>query len=307
MKLTPTQEVLDFLKAVRCRVVFRRIKTAGLGTAARKQTRRIGSALHVVDYDRSHPEPRVKSFEGTRAFSPELSADGGKVVFTPSFAAGKIVILDLALGTTSRVGMGANPSWWEDPRTANSHVIYRTETAAYEHVPLGVTLCQRVDGDAHPVGAPQQICSHGFGGGRSPDGRYLATGFRHLVVADLQEGCFYQPLGERQLPEKRNQVCSVSLHPRGLQRVMHLRLPHEIFGVVDFSGDHYTAYRIPQGQQEWQTPRWTNHPDYATASALNSEGDWNVYLIDLSNDARLPLTLDGGYIHAHLRLESDPA
>jgi hypothetical protein len=35
-------------------------------------------------------------------------------------------------------------------------------------------------------------------------------------------------------------------------------------------------------------------------SALNQEGSWDVYIVRLLDDARLRLTWDGGYIHAHM-------
>jgi hypothetical protein len=121
-----------------------------------------------------------------------------------------------------------------------------------------------------------------------------------LIIADLETGAYYQPLGEKQLPNRRNQVCSVSLPPDDSERVMHLRMPHGFFGIVDFDGTGYRKFLKPEGTVEWQTPQWSWHPDFTTVSALNQEGSWDVYIVRLFDDARLRLTWDGGYIHAHM-------
>jgi hypothetical protein len=165
---------------------------------------------------------------------------------------------------------------------------------------------QRLGAGSVPVGEPATICPYGFGGGISRNGRYLATGYAHLIVADLATGEYFQPLGDRQLPDGENQVCDVSMPPDDSPRVMHLRLTlsgsgrHDFFGIARFDGGGYVKIWKPDEVLEWQTPEWSTHPDFATVSGTNPDGVYDLFLVRLSDLAIRRLTWRSGFGHTHM-------
>jgi len=228
------------------------------------------------------------------------------VVYNATFHASEIYVMPLDTFKPVQVGFGAHPHWWTNPKTGETYIIYRTENGMFTGFPPGKTMRQKLGANNEPLGEPEEICPYGFGGGISRNGRYLATGYTHLIVADLEMGEYYQPLGDRQLPDGENQTCDISLPPDDSERLMHLRLTfigrgrHDYFGIVNFNGSGYVKFPMPEGTLEWQTPEWSTHPDFATASGTNPDGTYHVYLVRLSDLATLRLTRDGGYIHAHM-------
>ena len=78
---------------------------------------------------------------------------------------------------------------------------------------------------------------------------------------------------------------------------MQLRLPHDRFGVIRYDGADDAEYLCPEGASEWQTPEWSNHPDFAAAVAANEEEDYDVYLVRLSDQEALKVVRGGCYVH----------
>jgi Tol biopolymer transport system component len=301
--------VLDFLSARSCRFVFRRLKDASTVTwQEREKLRNSGSMLYLVNYHEDRPEPEWIQIPDVKAFAPLFHPDGKRVVFNSTFAPSEIFILSLDTLQPKQVGFGAHPHWWVDPASGESWIVYRTHNQLFTGFPLGKTMRQHIDASNSPLGEPEMICPYGFGGGITPDGRFLATGYAHLIVADRQTGEYYQGLGDRQLPDGENQVCDVSVSPDGSKRVMHLRLTergegrHDFFGVCNFDGSNYISFTKPEGTQEWQTPEWSSHPDFATAVATRYDNTYDIYVIRISDQQYLRLTWDGGYGHVHLWL-----
>lgn len=306
-QLMSVNQVLSFLDASFCRFIFRKLKGAKMfDWEKRRKLRRSGSMLYLVEYRKGNSEPLWYQIPDIKAFAPLFSPDGKQVVYNTSFMASDIFVLPVDTFEPVRVGFGSHPHWWIHPNTGEHHVVYRTENGMYTGFPTGKTMRQKLNASNLSVEKPEEICPYGFGGGISANGRYLATGYTHLIVADLQNGSYYQPLGERQLPDGQNQVCDVSLPPDDSQRVMHLRLTstgegrHDYFGIIDFYGRNYIRIDKPEETLEWQTPEWSTHHNFATASATRSDHTYDLYLIRLSDLEVLRLTWDGGYGHAHL-------
>lgn len=306
-QVAAAQDVLDFLGADTCKFVFRRLKNASMKTWKERETlRKAGSMLYVLEYSRALHEPRWQQIPGIKAFAPLFSPQGDAVVFSATFAPSEISVLALDALRATVLGVGAHPHWWIDPASGQRSIVYRSENGLYTGFPRGRTLRQWLDRENNPVDDAEEICPYGFGGGISPDGRFLATGYTQLIVADLVTGEFLQGLGERQLPDGENQVCDVSVSPDDSQRVMHLRLTehgegrHDFFGFCRFDGENYVKVMMPPGTQEWQTPEWSTHPDFATAVATREDNTYDIYVVRLSDLAQLRLTRDGGYGHVHL-------
>ncbi len=304
--VAPVDEVLSFLGASSCRFVYRRLKTAGTDWQQRRDMRRAGSMLYILEYQAGVDQPRYREIPNVQAFAPLFSPDGRHVVYNTTFHASDMFVMPLDTAEPVPVGTGAHPHWWDDPESGESFVVYRTENGVYTGFPPGRTMRRKLGPDNLPVGEPEVICPYGFGGGISPDGRYLATGYTHPIVADLKTGEYFHPLGERQLPDQENQTCDISVAPDGSRRTMHLRITltgagrHDFIGVTDFEGSDYVKIRKPDWTEEWQTPEWSTHGDFCTASGTNPDQTYDLYVVRLSDRAILRLTWDGGYGHAHL-------
>lgn len=313
-QIASPEDVLNFLQADECRLVFRRLKCASMNSwQEREKLRHSGSGLYFLEYRRGADQPVWNCLPEIKAFAPLFSPDGSRVVFSATFLPSEMFVLPLESCQPVSVGFGAHPHWWVDPKSGQTWVIFRTENGLYTGFPRGKTLRQQIGPDHQPLGEPEEICAYGFGGGITPDGRFLATGYTHLIVADLETGEFFQPLGDRQLPDGENQVCDVSVSPDDSRRVMHLRLTefgegrHDFFGFCGFDGSHYVKVMKPLGTLEWQTPEWSTHPDFAAAVATRSDQTYDIYLIRLSTQDIFRLTCDGGYGHVHLWMPSQPA
>jgi hypothetical protein len=305
-RLAPTKDLLDFLGVSHCKFVFRRLRGAKMDTwQDRKSLRDSGSMLYVVEYSIGK-EPVWTEIPGVKAFAPLWDPAGKRIVFNTTFMESDIFVLPVDTFEPVQVGFGAHPHWWIDPKTGRSHIVYRTMNGMYTGFPPGKTMRLLLNEKNIPAGEPEVICPYGFGGGITPDGRYLATGYTHLIVADLKTGEYSQPLGDRQLPDGENQVCDVSVSPDDSRRTMHLRITehgkgrHDFFGVASFDGAEYTPVWMPDGVEEWQTPEWSTHPDYGTAVATREDKTYDIYIARISDQELFRLTWDGGYGHVHL-------
>ncbi len=310
--LAERDTVLDFLKTKKCKFVFRRLRGATTTTwQDREKLRNSGSMLYVVEYNVEEDQPKILEIENAKAFAPLFNPQGNRILFSSTFAPSEISILSLDNLQMTSIGMGAHPHWWIDPQSGENWIVYRTTNMLYTGFPLGRTMKQRVDHNNLPIGEPAELFPYGFGGGISRDGRFLATGYAHLIIADLQLGTFQQPLGNRQLPDGENQACDISVAPDDSQCVMHLRLSecgegrHDFFGVCNFDGSNYVSFQKPENTEEWQTPEWSTHPDFGTAVATRKDGTYDIYIVRLSDQKYLRLTKDGGYGHVHLWVKPD--
>lgn len=305
--LAPIEDLLGFLGVDHCKFVFRRLKGARMNTwQDRKALRDSGSMLYILEYEKGEGSPRWVEIPGVKAFAPLWDPAGTRILYNTTFSESDIYVLPVDTREPVKVGFGAHPHWWIDPETGFSFIVYRTMNGMFTGFPPGKTMRLQLDDDNQPVGEPVEICEYGFGGGITPDGRYLATGYTHLIVADLETGEYFQPLGDRQLPDGKNQVCDVSVSPDDSMRTMHLRITldgkgrHDFFGVASFDGLEYIKIWIPEGVEEWQTPEWSTHPDFGVAAATRADKTYDIYIARVSDQELFRMTRDGGYGHVHM-------
>lgn len=309
VEFAASDEVLSFLGADRCRIVYRLRRAKNLkGHGERANDRAQGSSLFLLDYDRSRSHPTVYEYPDTplyKSFAPLLSPDGSRILYNHSFDSTDIQIIPIDGSLPVKVGVGANPHWCRDETSGNMYVVYRERNAKFQNVPQdGITFRIRIDSNNQALGEPEMIAAYGFGGGLSPNGRYLCTAFLLVAAMDRQTGAISAPLGTvLRRPDRTNQCCCPSIAPDNSGRMMVLRWPHERFTIMGWDGSDMTHYPMPAGAEEWQTPEWSTHPNFATGSVMNSEFIYDIVLVNLAEKRYLQVTTDGGYVHAHLWVE----
>lgn len=306
-EFTSSDDVLSFLGADRCRLVYRLVREKNVeGHGERARVRAKGTPLFLLDYTRSKPYPIVYEYpddSAYKSFTPLLSPDGTRILYNHSFDATDIMILPVEGSCPVKIGVGANPRWCLDNDSGNTYVIYRERNAKYNSAPQdGITFRLQIDENNKSIGEPEIVASYGFSGGMSTDGRYLCTAFLLASSMDRKTGAVSAPLGTvLQQPDCRNQCCCPSIAPDDTGRMMVLRWPHERFSVMGWDGSDMIHYPMPEGAAEWQTPEWSTHPDFATSSVMfSNELIYDIMMINLSTKEYLQITTDGGYVHAHL-------
>ncbi len=308
-EFAPTNKVLQFLQAKRCKLLYRLRRETGLqGHGERAAERAKGSSLFILDYQSNSECPMVIEYPNEdryKSFNPLISPDGNAVLFNQTFRATDIFILKIGDDMPKRVGFGANPRWFINQNTHKYYVVYRDDNAMYDDVPQpGATYIQEIDEDYEPVNEPIQIATNGYGGGISTNGRYLVTAFKLACILDRHSGELSAPWGKAiQQPDHTNQCCCPSIAPDDSGRFMVLRWPHERFSISDFTGKHRTHFYKPDGYLEWQTPEWSTDIDFCTASAMNDRLIYDLFLVSIPDKRYLQITSDGGYVHGHLWLE----
>ena len=250
-EFTSTDDVLSFLGADRCRMVYRLVREKNVeGHGERAAVRARGTSLFLLDYNRSNPYPTVYEFPDEpiyKSFTPLLSPDGSRILYNHSFDATDIMILPVDDGDPVKIGVGANPRWCLDQESGKTYVVYRERNAKYNGAPQdGITFRLLIDDKNQPDGDPEIIASYGFSGGMSTDGRYLCTAFLLLSAMDRQTGAISAPLGTvRQQPRWENQCCCPSIAPDDSGRMMVLRWPHVRFSMMNWDGSDMTHYLMP--------------------------------------------------------------
>ena len=230
--------------------------------------------------------------------SPLISPDGDWITYQIS-SRSYIRRIDGAGSATQLPGNPAEaPHWYDDGSTV--YVVHCSESD--DIYSGGYTQIQELDGAYGVVGtAPQMLfASRAADGGRSADGRWLAEAYPLSFLYDMDNGNreygwnwlrYTQgeiDLGYADQDELGNvqQTCNGSLSPDiGRNwRYMTLRIPHERVTIYkyDAAADRWIDDRTflnPAGTQEWQHPEWSNHPDFATATAGMLMNTYKTYLM----------------------------
>ena len=301
-----SDEVLSFLGVDRCRLVFRLRRQKNLRKhGERANDRAKGSSLFLLDYDPGKPHPTVHEYPDDpiyKSFNPLLSPDGSRILYNHTFDATDMQILPVDGGPPVKIAEGANPRWCRDETSGNIYVVYRTRNAMFQNVPQdGLTFRVQIGPDNQPVGEPEMVAAHGFGGGMSTNGRYLCSAFLLTVAMDRHTGAISAPFGTVLCePDHENQCCRPSIAPDASGRMMVLRAPHSRFTTMGWDGSGLNHFPIPDGVVEWQTPEWSTHPDFATGSVMNNEFIYDIVLVRLVDKKYLQITTEGGYVHAHM-------
>lgn len=305
----PRETLLDYLGVATCKLVFRRWLTrsqdvgpdaTGYEDLILRQRR--ANPLCYIDY--AEPQPRVRTIGTVRAMKPMISPDGRFFVSNTAFQASQIFVAPLEPGAQMvGIGVGCEPKWWRDSHSGRLYVVYRSENGMFEWPHPGVTYRQEIDRrTGTPVGPPEVIAEHGFSGGLTTDGRYLVTGYRTLDVIDLSTGV-------HRVLVAGEQVCSVTTAPDSSHRVMQLRDPdsHDRLGIVNIDTEEEELYSSPANTVDMQTPKWSNHPEFATLVACEEDHRYAIYVLRLSDHDALRVLWGGSYIHPCLWCSPTPS
>jgi len=155
------------------------------------------------------------------------------------------------------------PQFWTDPKTGDRCIIY-ADTADHLMWPE-----DKAKGATYRLweksGRVEKLWDFPCDGGLSADGRYLADAVGGAVIFDLKRKA-------AQVLHRGDVACNLSTAPDSSHRVMHLYWPHVQFGMKNPFDREVWKIRVPEPAEEWDNPRFSNHPDFATAIAIvNSE------------------------------------
>lgn len=276
---------------------------------------------HLAYVDYSRQPVSVREFgDAANVFHPSISPDGNWVAYGTA-AEGAVSgsdlyvrRLDIDSSLPLPLGPGFIPRWWVDPATRDTFLLYAT-TAADDLQSTwgqGTTHAQKMAG-GRAVGAPAVLAQGAFHDGRSADGRWLAAGFRRLLMRDGASGTtrtlFTAPANGKAAGDT-SQVCNVSMAPDSSGRLLFLDFGYEgtsgltgswydIHALAFLSGPDGTVqawYPAPQGEKAWDDLEWSNQAGYAVAAATDpAGGHGNVYLLNLSDSVR-SLLVSGTYL-----------
>jgi uncharacterized protein (TIGR02171 family) len=264
----------------------------------------------------------------TPVYAPTISPDGKWVAFCTrgeGASLGSEIYLRQLDKTGTRLCKIADepafiPRWWVDPATRDTFIVYTNSAEINESSKWSgtYTKLQKIS-DGTAIGAPIVLCSEGsFHGGLSIDKKYLATGYpllrmKNLVTSELKT-LFTAPQNGKPVPDT-SQVCNVSISPDNLHpdRVMFLDFGsgltpstivgstygvHEVIFIADYSGKVAASYRCPSNLYQWDNPEWSNHPDYAVATArtiASPQTNSELYVINL-RDTTYHKCVEGTYL-----------
>lgn len=284
----------------------------------------------VCFIDFTSPAPAVRVLADTvPAYGPAISPNGSLVAFgsrgigfsTPSQASvWRFGDSSGLVGRTPSAASAYLPSWWVDTATGDT-CLAAAEAASMNNLPSWITertMLWRLAAGQIPA-APEVITAKGsYTGGRSKNGRYVATGYPAAYLYDLaldnRIRYFLPPYSGR---DDTGQVCNLSISPGLAQpdRLMFLDFGyplkastvvgraygfHSIIFVcnscVACPGHVQNWYEVPSGFSEWDGVRWSNHPDYASAVAMrqDSASVGALYLISLKDSSYLKVAQGKG-------------
>jgi uncharacterized protein (TIGR02171 family) len=266
---------------------------------------------HLAFIDYGLPEPAVREFSDIGdVFHPSISPDGNWVAFCTrvegSDSGSTLYIRSLAAGdakgaagaagdgkaaAAESLGPGFIPRWWVDPSTGDTLLIYSSSSVDNLNPKWSGTrtLMRKILG-GKPAGGERILASDGsFHDGRSRDGRYLATGYRRLLIRDGNTSAtrvlFTAPDNGKAAGDT-SQVCNVSMSPDNTGRTLFLDFGydrtsgltgsyygiHQMAFLSDPSGKVARWFRAPGVDDSWDDLEWSNHPDYAVAALKTGAG-----------------------------------
>ena len=89
---------------------------------------------------------------------------------------------------------------------------------------------------------------------------------------------------------------------------MFLQVPHDTFLIHDKRDRQLWKLELPPDARQWQTPRWSNHPDFCMAVAKYGAADeveHHMVLVRIEPKEWVVLkSLDGSWLAPHLWLPS---
>ena len=252
---------------------------------------------HLAFIDYGLPEPSVREFSDIGdVFHPSISPDGNWAAFGTRLegadSGSTLYIRSLASADPAEsLGPGFIPRWWVDPANGDTLLIYSSSSVDNLNPKWGGTrtLMRKIQG-GKAVGEERILAADGsFHDGRSRDGRYLATGYRRLMIRDEAESLsrvLFTAPDNGKAEGDTSQVCNVSMAPDSTGRLLFLDFGydqpsgltgsyygvHQVAFLSDPSGKVARWFRAPGVQDSWDDLEWSNHPDYAVAALKNGSG-----------------------------------
>jgi len=257
--------------------------------------------------------------------SPAFSDDGSWLAFAGDFLSqgntrSFVVHADSSSGfgtraIVSRNGQFLEPRWHAENGTAWLYGVDRQMStwSASDSTVNGGTY--RVSFAGGSLGSVERATVRGnsvpgaFKGGISRDGHWMATSYGASVLWNVADNVRY-------LLNSGVQQCNPSINPYDSTTTAH----GDYFMILGFGGtnpvptvdgngvvegqhEHLWIWNhankavwkadLPSGYEEWQRPRWSTHPDFATALAKrNGSGDignYDLFLVKIDKDSSLSI------------------
>ncbi len=275
-----------------------------------------GTLRHLVYVDYSKSPAQLREFtDRGDVFHPTISPDGKWVAFgtrlegVDSGSDLYVRALDDSASPCRKIGPGFIPRWWVDPAAHDTFLVY-TNSAADDAGTRWAdtrTFLQKLAGGM-PQGAPRAVTADGgYHDGYSADGRYLATGFRHLRVYDAATATsrvlFTAPQNGKTAGDT-SQVCNVSIAPDTTGRTLFLdfgyadssMLTHGPYGIHQYAfmatprGDVLRWYKAPPTESGFEDLEWSNNPGYAVTGAADAnQNRKRIFLLNLKDSQTVQL------------------
>jgi len=248
--------------------------------------------LETLTVRETGPYKEERPFEGLSR--PCWSPDGQLILF----AHGGTCSLMEADGTRIRQILQKQPkvyepNWWMDPVSGDLAISFtdRRSKNGLERGRYGNTLLSNLRTlQTHilfDIPCSTQL---------SRDGTHIGETYRDTAIIDLRNSIVHRP--------HAGQSCNGSLSPDNQYALMFLYLPHTHFGIKTRYGEELWRIRHPEGSEEWQSPRWSNHPDLCAAVAKYSDG-YKLVVIRISTQQMVVLkNLEGDWQAPHLWVRS---
>jgi formylglycine-generating enzyme required for sulfatase activity len=277
--------------------------------------------LCYIDF--TAPDIAVRAItDSVAAYGPALSPNGATVAYgsrsigfsSPSqTTVRRLAGADPSCVRTPPGSAAYLPSWWVDPATLDTCIIY-AEGASMNNAPAWLserTMRQRMSGLAFSGPAEAINADGSYHGGISKNGLFLATGYPNAyfydIRLDIRIRYFLPPYSGR---DDTAQVCNVSITP-GVARpdeIMFLDFgypskqstvvgkPYRFHSVIFVCNSCVLCnthvrrwYEVPAGFDEWDCVKWSNHPDFAAAAAKPSGtgSGSSLFIVNLKDSSYL--------------------
>jgi hypothetical protein len=226
---------------------------------------------------------------------PWWSADGQEIVFSRGAKAYRMKADGSELRVIDTGRSAHSASFWDDPRTGERCIVYMTTRGKHrypENKGAGQTWLHRLKS-----GKQVKLADFPCDGGLSRDGTHLGEAYGGCLIRNVSADKFH-------ILYDGKQACNATMSPDNTYRLMHLYLPHSYFGVRNKYDKELWRIEQPKGSQEWQNPRWSNHPDFCMATAKFGK-EYKPVLVKMSTKETVVLkAYDGSWSVPHLWLPS---